>query len=123
MATRERDVEDGWGGEETPEAPSVFEGRNLLGRKITLTLSAPPLALPGDEEPSTGSVPPPPIEPRTYDGWNADRLRRMMEGLLVATGHFRNGILLAPITAELVADLVAGRTPSIDLAPFDPMRQ
>lgn len=30
-------------------------------------------------------------------------------GLVVATGHFRNGILLAPITADLVADLVADR--------------
>jgi glycine oxidase len=48
--------------------------------------------------------------------------RASLEGLIVATGHFRNGILLAPITAELVADLVAGRTPSIDLAPFDPAR-
>jgi glycine oxidase len=45
-----------------------------------------------------------------------------MDGLIVATGHYRNGILLAPITAELVADLVAGRSPSIDLSPFDPMR-
>lgn len=49
--------------------------------------------------------------------------RTSMEGLLVATGHYRNGILLAPVTAELVADLIAGRTPSIDLAPFDPQRQ
>lgn len=48
--------------------------------------------------------------------------RSPVEGLLVATGHYRNGILLAPITAEVVADLLAGRTPSIDLAPFDPMR-
>jgi len=45
-----------------------------------------------------------------------------MEGLVVATGHYRNGILLAPITAELVVDLLAGRAPSIDLAPFDPQR-
>ncbi|HYE99693.1 MAG TPA: glycine oxidase ThiO [Planctomycetota bacterium] len=45
-----------------------------------------------------------------------------MEGLVAATGHFRNGILLAPITAELVADLLAGRPPSLDLAPFDPLR-
>jgi glycine oxidase len=29
------------------------------------------------------------------------------DGLLVATGHFRHGILLAPITAELIAGLVA----------------
>src|SRR5882672_329508 len=36
------------------------------------------------------------------------------EGLIVATGHYRNGILLAPITGELVADLVAGRAPSVD---------
>jgi glycine oxidase len=45
-----------------------------------------------------------------------------LEGLVVATGHFRNGILLAPITAELIADLLAGRSPSIDLSPFDPLR-
>jgi glycine oxidase len=45
-----------------------------------------------------------------------------MEGLLVATGHFQNGILLAPVTAELVTDLIVGRDPSIPLEPFDPMR-
>jgi glycine oxidase len=48
--------------------------------------------------------------------------RAPAEGLVVATGHFRNGILLAPITAELVADLVAGRPPSIPLEPFSPSR-
>jgi glycine oxidase len=46
-----------------------------------------------------------------------------MEGLLVAAGHFRNGILLAPVTAEIVADLVAGRPTSIDLSPFSPVRR
>jgi glycine oxidase len=45
-----------------------------------------------------------------------------VDGLIVATGHYRNGILLAPITAEVVADLLAGQTPSLDLTPFDPMR-
>jgi glycine oxidase len=48
--------------------------------------------------------------------------RTSMEGLLAATGHYRNGILLAPITAELVADLILGRPPSLDLTPFDPQR-
>lgn len=38
--------------------------------------------------------------------------------LVVATGHFRNGILLAPITGEIVAQLVAGAPPEVDLAPF-----
>jgi glycine oxidase len=31
-----------------------------------------------------------------------------IDGLLVATGHYRNGILLAPITASLIAGLVHG---------------
>lgn len=42
------------------------------------------------------------------------------EGLVMATGHYRNGILLAPITARIVADVVAGRSPEVDLAPFAP---
>lgn len=40
----------------------------------------------------------------------------------IATGHFRNGILLAPGTADAIADLVCGRTPAIDLAAFAPRR-
>lgn len=39
-------------------------------------------------------------------------------GLFVAAGHYRNGILLAPITGQLMADLVMGRKPSISLIPF-----
>lgn len=41
-----------------------------------------------------------------------------VEGLVLATGHFRNGILLAPITAEIVHASVLGRPPPLDLAPF-----
>jgi glycine oxidase len=41
---------------------------------------------------------------------------------LLATGHFRNGILLAPGTAHAIADLVCGVTPAVDLAPFLPLR-
>jgi glycine oxidase len=40
----------------------------------------------------------------------------------LAAGHHRNGILLAPGTAQVIADLVSGRTPAIDLAPFSPRR-
>jgi glycine oxidase len=43
-------------------------------------------------------------------------------GLIVATGHFRNGILLTPITAEIVRDLVVGRAARIDPTPFRPDR-
>jgi len=41
-----------------------------------------------------------------------------LEGLFLATGHFRNGILLLPVTARVVAELVLGRRPSLDLKPF-----
>jgi glycine oxidase len=41
-----------------------------------------------------------------------------IRGLVLATGHFRNGILLAPITAQAIAELVATGNASIDLAPF-----
>lgn len=40
----------------------------------------------------------------------------------LASGHYRNGILLAPGTAHAIADLVCGITPAIDLAPFAPHR-
>ena len=40
----------------------------------------------------------------------------------VASGHFRNGILLAPATAVALADLIEGRAASVDLRPFDPRR-
>lgn len=39
-----------------------------------------------------------------------------------AAGHFRSGILLSALTGEVIADLVKGRKPSIDLAPFSPAR-
>lgn len=45
-----------------------------------------------------------------------------VEGLFVATAHFRNGILLAPITARLMRELILDGQPSIDLTPFLPDR-
>ena len=41
-----------------------------------------------------------------------------VRGLVLATGHFRNGILLAPITAQAIAELIATGKASIDLSPF-----
>ena len=45
-----------------------------------------------------------------------------IENLIVATGHKRAGLQLAPATAELVVDLVLRRPPRLDLAPFRPDR-
>jgi len=43
-------------------------------------------------------------------------------GYFVATGHFRDGILLAPVTAHVMAQVVTGSKPELDLAPFSPAR-
>jgi glycine oxidase len=43
-------------------------------------------------------------------------------GYFVATGHFRDGILLAPITAEVMADVVMGERPAHDLSAFSAAR-
>jgi glycine oxidase len=39
-------------------------------------------------------------------------------GYYVATGHFRDGILLAPITARVMAQIIAGNRPEHDLSAF-----
>ncbi|MDQ4106489.1 MAG: glycine oxidase ThiO [Actinomycetota bacterium] len=41
-----------------------------------------------------------------------------VEGLFLATGHYRNGVLLAPVTGEVIAALALGETPVIDVSPF-----
>ncbi len=43
-------------------------------------------------------------------------------GYFVATGHFRDGILLTPITAQVMAQMVTGGQPEYDVAPFSPAR-
>ncbi|MBI3949488.1 MAG: glycine oxidase ThiO [Acidobacteria bacterium] len=45
-----------------------------------------------------------------------------VSNLVVAAGHFRNGILLAPITAQLITELITIGEPSISLDPFSPNR-
>ena len=45
-----------------------------------------------------------------------------VDGLLIATGHFRSGILLAPITARLLREWVTKQSVSVDWARFSPMR-
>jgi glycine oxidase len=45
-----------------------------------------------------------------------------LDGLLIATGHFRGGILLTPITAKLVREWVTQQRVSVDWDRFSPMR-
>ena len=48
--------------------------------------------------------------------------RGALDGLIWATGHFRNGILLTPVTAELVAAALAGEPLPDFAAAADPLR-
>jgi glycine oxidase len=43
-------------------------------------------------------------------------------GYFVATGHFRDGILLTPVTAQVMAQLVSGGKPEYDVSAFSPAR-
>jgi glycine oxidase len=58
--------------------------------------------------------------------WSADpcpTIGHIAADVVVAVGHFRNGILLAPATGELVADLVLGRPTRIPSGAYgDPDR-
>ncbi len=40
----------------------------------------------------------------------------------IASGHYRNGILLAPATAQVMAQIVSGEPPAVDLSYFAPSR-
>ncbi len=44
------------------------------------------------------------------------------DGLLLATGHYRNGILMSPVTADAAAALLTGQPPAPEWAPFTPQR-
>lgn len=43
-------------------------------------------------------------------------------GYFVAAGHFRDGILLAPITAQIMAEIMNDERPAFDMTPFSPQR-
>jgi glycine oxidase len=44
------------------------------------------------------------------------------DGLLIATGHYRNGVLQAPVTAESISALLNDEQPAVELEPFSPLR-
>ena len=53
---------------------------------------------------------------------NAPLLGTLRDGVVVAAGHFRNGVLLAPITADLISDLVVTGSADPLLDDFAPGR-
>ena len=67
-----------------------------------------------DNAPLLGPLSDPPFGPLS-DGWGA-------AGLVVATGHHRNGILLTPVTADAIASVVCGGGVPEAIAAFRPDR-
>ncbi|MDP9256371.1 MAG: FAD-dependent oxidoreductase [Actinomycetota bacterium] len=62
------------------------------------------------------------LRPCTPDGLPVIGRPVRVPALILATGHAMKGLSLAPVTARLVSELVAGEPPSHDLAPFSPDR-
>lgn len=62
------------------------------------------------------------FRPRSEDELPILGASKKIAGLFYGTGHYRNGILLAPITGELIAEgIVSGTNPAL-ISPFSPAR-
>ena len=62
------------------------------------------------------------LRPRAADGLPVLGPYAEIDGLFYATGHYRNGILLAPITGELIAGAIVDKVASTSLGIFSPGR-
>lgn len=63
------------------------------------------------------------LRPGSPDGMPLLGPARGWDNVWLATGHFRNGILLGPYTARLLADSIRAGALVKELAPFDPSRE
>jgi glycine oxidase len=62
------------------------------------------------------------LRPATIDGLPLLGALSTQPNHFIATGHYRDGILLAPATAHAMAQLLLNEAPSINLTPFSPAR-
>ena len=60
------------------------------------------------------------LRPGCSDGIPFIGVLPALEGLYVNCGHFRNGVVMGPASARLLADLVTGTPPLLDPVPYDP---
>src|SRR5207302_1775874 len=89
--------------------PTPVAVRDLLDEALRLC----PVLAGAEVERSWAGLRPGSIDTRPYLG-----LAPGYQNLVVATGHKRAGLQLSPATAEVIADLVLGRPPRIDLSSF-----
>jgi glycine oxidase len=62
------------------------------------------------------------LRPRASDDLPILGADPRVEGLIYATGHYRNGILLTPITAQAISKLILKGESGVNLAPFSVAR-
>jgi glycine oxidase len=62
------------------------------------------------------------LRPQTADGLPYFGRLSAYNNVSIAAGHFRNGILLSPITGQLIAQLLSGETTAEALEPFTDIR-
>lgn len=60
------------------------------------------------------------LRPGSSDG--LPLLGQVAKNHFIASGHYRNGILLAPATALVMAQIILGEQPEVDLDTFSPLR-
>jgi glycine oxidase len=62
------------------------------------------------------------FRPRAKDGLPVLGSSAAVEGLFYATGHYRNGILLAPITGKVIAEMIVDGILPTGIEAFSPNR-
>ncbi len=58
------------------------------------------------------------LRPGSPDGIPYIGQHAQVEGLFISVGHFRNGVAMGPASARLLVDLMLGREPIVDPAPY-----
>jgi glycine oxidase len=60
------------------------------------------------------------LRPSSADGIPYIGAHPTLPGLWINTGHYRNGLVMAPASAELLADLIEGKAAQVDASPYRP---
>ena len=102
------------------EEPGVYDRRPTLGGMAGLSRAVLELVPSLSHAPFTNAWGG--LRPSTPDGRPILGPVEGWEGLLLATGHYRNGVLLSAVTGEIIAALALEETSPIDIAPFSHQR-
>ena len=62
------------------------------------------------------------LRPASFDGMPYLGRITAADNLFIAAGHFRNGLHMSPATAVVMADLMTGETPTLDISHFSILR-